>query len=304
MDFYNRIHNRSVFPQKHVLICEDNLNNQRRILQHFEDVFENEGLVQFSVVPGALAASKIMTDCGVDLIILDHDMPNGNGSDLLIWMTRNNHQIPVITFSGIPQNNVHMMNLGATYHFHKQAVIEGKADGIIRMSLGLNTGIAEVYTNALTSNNLAIPRYWITSNLLVGGNICSQGDWSRIKTKYGLYAVINADGHSDKDYVDINELLELPITDDGTPISANTVSRLTWFASQYKHVPIYVHCHLGASRSPHFVYAILRAVNKMTSQEALDTIKKSLPESNHFGFYQHTTSYVESIEKALGERNE
>jgi len=59
---------------------------------------------------GASAASIIMTE-HVDAIILDHDMPYGNGSDLITWMHSNSKMIQIYTSSGIPQNNEHMKRL-------------------------------------------------------------------------------------------------------------------------------------------------------------------------------------------------
>src|SRR4051812_47071445 len=113
MDFQYRHWNRKTYPQKHILICEDSLTQQRRILQHFEEIFDPEGIVQFSAVCGAIAAANIMSSgLVVDLLILDHDLPQGNGTDLLVWMKNKSCTVPVITFSGIPDNNQHMMNLG------------------------------------------------------------------------------------------------------------------------------------------------------------------------------------------------
>lgn len=137
MDFQYRHVNRTTYPQKHILICEDDLNNQSEMLSHLNTMFEPQGIVQVSVVPGAIAASAVIHNCRIDLIILDHDLPEGNGSDLLGWMKKEQKNIPVVTFSGIPENNLHMMNIGATHHFQKVEVIIGKADYLIKQILGL-----------------------------------------------------------------------------------------------------------------------------------------------------------------------
>jgi hypothetical protein len=39
---------------------------------------------------------------------------------------------PVITFSGIPANNDHLVRCGARYRFEKGDVIKGLADGLIK----------------------------------------------------------------------------------------------------------------------------------------------------------------------------
>lgn len=128
----NRVH----YPQKHVVVCEDDTANQARIARHFADVFDPQGNVQFSFVPGSLACAAIVQWCPkIDLIILDHDMPLGNGSDLIEWLKAHRRWIPAMTFSGIDENNKHMMRLGASYCFSKDQVIQGQADEVIRRVL-------------------------------------------------------------------------------------------------------------------------------------------------------------------------
>lgn len=131
--FHFRHHNRAKYPQKHILICEDDLMQQKRVLEHFSTIFEPGGDVQFSVVPGALMAASIISSTTVDVIILDHDMPQGNGTDLINWLKNTGRDIPIITFSGIPQNNQNMGLLGAKYaSFQKEDVICGRVDDLIR----------------------------------------------------------------------------------------------------------------------------------------------------------------------------
>lgn len=131
MDFQFRHHNRHIYPKKHLMIIEDIIGNQKRVLDHFSNIFASDGIVQISLVPGALAAASIIKSCKIDLIILDHDLPEGNGTDLINWMKKNNIKIPIITFSGIGQNNVNMMALGANHLFGKEDVINGLADELI-----------------------------------------------------------------------------------------------------------------------------------------------------------------------------
>jgi CheY-like chemotaxis protein len=136
--FQKRHHNRRVFPKYKILVCEDDLLNQSLIAARFASILDNQGLVEVTFVPGAVDAASIISNnqdrtlC----ILLDHDMPYGNGSDLIEWMTANSINIPVITFSGIPENNEHMAKLlkkGEFRHwyFSKWDVIGGFADQII-----------------------------------------------------------------------------------------------------------------------------------------------------------------------------
>jgi CheY-like chemotaxis protein len=312
--FQFRHHNRLKYPQKHILICEDDLTQQKRILEHFLVLFEPQGDVQISVVPGALMAAGIISSTKVDLILLDHDMPQGNGSDLLIWLTQQGRSIPVITFSGIPQNNAHMGTLGASCSsFGKEDVITGKADTLIQgivssnphLSLAYtrfpnNTGVAEQYVNSITADNRVIPRYWITPTLLVGGDVIDFNDWVYLRDTFGIVAVLNANARPDP--VGIPDYLCCPVNDDGTGFPKETIRQIATFANQYLDKPMYVHCHLGFSRSPHYVYTILRACYKMPKEEALSMVLRALPSpDHHWGFNQHTTSYMKSIEDALTE---
>ena len=137
MNFKFRHINRMLYPTKHILVCEDNLDNQSAIAKHFAHLFGAEHFVQCSFVSGSLAASSILSYCQVDLILLDHDMPHGNGTDLLSWMKNNNCKVPVITFSGIPYNNISMMQNGANHLFGKGDIIVGEADELIKKILEL-----------------------------------------------------------------------------------------------------------------------------------------------------------------------
>ncbi len=124
-------------PRKHVLVCEDDTYNQAQIAMYFATSFDPQGVIEFSFVPGGMHAAAIFGWRPVDLVILDHDMPHGNGADLIKWMRANNHHTPVITFSGIDANNVILMGLGATHGFSKSEVMNGKADTLIRGILGI-----------------------------------------------------------------------------------------------------------------------------------------------------------------------
>lgn len=297
--------NRLTYPQKHILICEDDITNQKNIINHFFEVFDPQGLVQISIVPGGLAAAGIISHCKIDVIILDHDMPEGNGQDLLNWLKSINSTIPVITFSGIPYNNANMISWGATHFFGKNEVVIGQADDLIKSILGLQITneqpqIAEQYTNIISPNSPVIPRYWITPNILIGGDILDQADWEHLQKDFGIKSVINVDGRSDSDKT-IENLLEIPVLDDGTPFPKEYIIRAANFALENKG-PIYIHCHMGYSRSPHFAYAIIRQNYKLSKEYALAKVKSCLPSDNHnWGFNQHTNSYIKSIEDAIGE---
>lgn len=136
--FTRKLVNRLTMPVKHVLVCEDVIRNQARLAAHFESLFDHEGPVQVSFVCGAEAGAAVLTSMEVDLILLDHDMPCGDGAELLKWMKSRQCTIPVITFSGGSQNNDQLIRDGAAHRFEKSEVIRGDADGLIKQLLGLS----------------------------------------------------------------------------------------------------------------------------------------------------------------------
>lgn len=130
--------NRLKAPTKHILVLDDVINNQARLAQHFNEIFEHEGDIEVSFVSGGNYGIAIVKYSPPDLIILDHDMPSGDGGEFLKWLRDLGEKIPVITFSGIQSNNQHLLDLGADYGFEKEAVIQGLADEVIFEILNAN----------------------------------------------------------------------------------------------------------------------------------------------------------------------
>jgi len=135
--------NRAVFPDRHILVCEDHVGQQARAAQRIVTLFGGDQRVQVSLVPGALQAAAVLSVSKVDLILLDHDMPNGNGQSLLNWMVdRGMVAVPVITFSGIAENNRRMTAASASFFSRfanktKEEVLTGAADDVLRDFLSL-----------------------------------------------------------------------------------------------------------------------------------------------------------------------
>jgi CheY-like chemotaxis protein len=143
MPFPIRHINRKMLPTKHIVVCEDHLAHQHAIALQLAQILDPEGPVQVSFVPGAHMAAAIIDNVKVDLIILDHDMPNGNGTDLLNWLIAREGATkiktpPIITASGIPQNNQHMAGiLPAAHVMTKDDIMNGRADALIHQLLGV-----------------------------------------------------------------------------------------------------------------------------------------------------------------------
>lgn len=135
--FTRKLVNRLTMPTKNVLICEDDIEQQRNLLGVFQRLFGHQGHVQVCVVPGGEFAKDILETCEADVVLIDHDMPYGDGVETLLetkeireWYR--DLQPKVITASGIPANNDRLMAAGAHYKFTKQQIINGEADDLLR----------------------------------------------------------------------------------------------------------------------------------------------------------------------------
>ena len=139
MQFDIRLINRHEMPTQTLLICEDDIKHQRELMARAEKLFPPQGKIQVALVPSSIMAARIISEGftkHVKCIILDHDMPYGNATNLIQWMNESGVKIPVVTASGIPENNKHMKrlcdSLGIECHeYDKFRVIDGEADGAI-----------------------------------------------------------------------------------------------------------------------------------------------------------------------------
>lgn len=137
--FSAKLVNRAVMPRIHVVVCEDIIEMQAGFARRLAEVFGGEGEVQVSLVcGGAMAAAIINAGLPVDALILDHDMPWGDGGELLKWLAARAHDmgplsVPrlIVGASGIPINNQRMLNLGAHAAFTKDQIFAGAADEML-----------------------------------------------------------------------------------------------------------------------------------------------------------------------------
>ncbi len=125
--------NRAVFPDKYILIVEDDLLQQLRFAQHFHEVFYDQGNVRINFVSSAIDAACLIgsTAPKPDVIILDHDLQYGTGSELIGFMEERSITIPIITASGLPGNNAKMAQIGVYAICSKEDVISGRTDFLI-----------------------------------------------------------------------------------------------------------------------------------------------------------------------------
>lgn len=137
--FTRKLDNRPQMPTRHVLIVEDNIGWQIEALKLFQRIYGPDNFVQCSVCCGGQPASSFLSyqSAGLDLVLLDHDMPMGDGVEFLKWFRKGfpldakPHPIPVITYSGIEENNATLCDAGATHRGSKEALASGQLDGLI-----------------------------------------------------------------------------------------------------------------------------------------------------------------------------
>ncbi len=136
---------------------------------------------------------------------------------------------------------------------------------------------------------------------MVGGNINDEADWLDLKTRHGIVAVVNADARSDS-HLSIPALCEVPVEDNGQAFSPGLVRHAVAFARLHVGIgPLYVHCHIGVSRSPAFAYGILRWALDLSREQALAGLDSSGGEygGSYLGAHEKHRVYVDAVEAAL-----
>lgn len=163
-----------------------------------------------------------------------------------------------------------------------------------------NVGIAESYVNSVCINAPTAERWWATPNILVGGSIIDETDWQHLKNTYGIDAVINVETEHDDMGLSILNLLQIRVNDDGGPFPNTYIHQLVSFVKNLGlDKTYYVHCQMGGSRSPAFVYAILRGCYNYTPVDALSKINETKLWGNHM--YHH--NYMNSVEEGIANNN-
>jgi DNA-binding NarL/FixJ family response regulator len=140
--FTRKLDNRPQMPTRHVLIVEDNITWQIEALKRLEALYKGDHFVQVSVCCGGQPAASFLSfqNAGCDLVILDYDMPHGDGVEFLKWFRMGYPSTathPVITFSEHETNNTFLLHCGATHRGSKQMLVEGQLDGLITSLLRL-----------------------------------------------------------------------------------------------------------------------------------------------------------------------
>lgn len=123
-------------PPKTILVCEDLLKNQIDIARALWRLFPSEAEIGVTFVQDGAGAAAWLEKNRADLVILDHDMPTGTGSEFLRWLIEKRVETRVMTASGIPANNDLMASIYPVLKFSKDDIVKGRADLTILKVLG------------------------------------------------------------------------------------------------------------------------------------------------------------------------
>ena len=148
LNFVNR-HN---FPQKSILVVEDDLRCQTLIAERLLMLLSHQSSVVVSLCATAIEGFSYLKGMRgfssgggyfnfstPKVIILDHDTQWGDGVEFLaaineMGITKENTLI--LAASGIPQNNARLMANGASMAFLKKDLMNGEADQVMLAALG------------------------------------------------------------------------------------------------------------------------------------------------------------------------
>lgn len=160
--------------------------------------------------------------------------------------------------------------------------------------------LAETYINRLANPHRLCHRYWVHDSILVGGNVVDEYDWKHLRDDFGVASVLNLDHISDGGK-GIIRLSECPFEDNGKPIHKGLIRHAVSFAKMVIGFgPMYIHCHLGVSRSPALAYGVLRWVYELSPKDALHAIRTSGSEwGASYGEHPVQKAYLESIDAAF-----
>jgi CheY-like chemotaxis protein len=115
--FTDHLVNRNIFPEKWILIVEDNIEMQAMLLSLARKRYGSEGNMLATAVSSARHAWALLEDIvllkRLHCILADHDTQWGSGSELLRYISHQNITVPVCGISGIPANNTNMKTEGA-----------------------------------------------------------------------------------------------------------------------------------------------------------------------------------------------
>ena len=162
---------------------------------------------------------------------------------------------------------------------------------------------AESYTNHLAVPPATVLRWFVPGYpLMVGGNIQSVDDWNHLRDDFGITHVLDVEaGRSPVVILPPENFKKIEMVDNGMPMAAELLREAVTFARDALKDPkakLYSHCHMGASRSPAYTYAILRCVYGLSHDEGLIALNRGFPhgEGWEWSYHQCQQAYVGAID--------
>lgn len=162
---------------------------------------------------------------------------------------------------------------------------------------------AESYTNQFCVPPATILRWWIPGYpLMVGGNIQDAADLEHLRRDFGITHVLDVESGRPAT-TDHGEGLycKVEMVDNGMPMAPPLLIQACAYAKDILANPankLYIHCHMGASRSPAYVYAILRSIYGLSHEDGLVAVNRGFPhgESYHWSYHPAQQAYVGAID--------
>ncbi len=162
---------------------------------------------------------------------------------------------------------------------------------------------AESYINNFAQPPVAVLRWWVPGYpVMVGANIQDDADLAHLRKDFGITHVLDVESGrpATADHgVGFHKKIEM--VDNGMPMAPALLHDACSYAREVladKNAKLYVHCHMGASRSPAYVYAILRSVYGLSHEDGLIAVNRGFPhgEGYHWSYHPAQQAYVGAID--------
>lgn len=163
--------------------------------------------------------------------------------------------------------------------------------------------ILETYSNRFALGSCSVLRWSLPEfRIAVGGNVQSREDWEHLERQFGLSHCLDVEaGRENDDRVPRGKYLKAASVDNGRPFAAVAMHRARQFARGVLESggSLYIHCHMGMSRSPAFAYLVLRDFHSLSAAAALAALDAEYPHGPGYLFDPKHRAYIDSIEAYL-----
>lgn len=161
----------------------------------------------------------------------------------------------------------------------------------------------EAYINHLAQPPVTVLRWWVPGHrMLVGGNIQDAADLAHLQNDLGITHALDLEsGRNPTCAHRMGHYKKIEFVDNGMPMAEALLVEACTYARDALADPnnrLYIHCHMGASRSPAIAYAVLRSVYGLSHEEGLVTINKGFPHGAGYHWSHHVCqqAYVGAVD--------